>query len=268
MLTEGIVVDLLQHMDTAQTEAIKGEQASRMRALKPSAYVREMKPNEILASSLAFTSDLSEVTVLRIAQSSVNGPTVDPSYINILSKLSLSSREGNRQHEKLVFLFLDSLTPLLYKQSPMSFVLNTLLQAKYNLLHSLPTPAAASPMEIMNLNGKNPAYMIVASMLNAGHSALKQYFEHTVVTLREINEEMAKDHPTSGIFSINACDELFNRTPTYIRPVSFNKATLTDPPHQVSPASSHSSRESRRAVAAYRQEVDIMLTPSLLQSFL
>jgi hypothetical protein len=147
----------------------------------------------------------------------------------------------------------------------MSFVLNTLLQAKYNLLHSLPTPAAASPMEIMNLNGKKPAYMIVASMLNAGHSALKQYSEHTVVTLREIKDDMAQDHPTSGILTLKACDELFNRTPTSIRPVSFNKATLTDLPHQVSPPSSQSSRESRRAVAAYRQEVDLMQTPSLLQ---
>jgi hypothetical protein len=89
------------------------------------------------------------------------------------------------------------------------------------------------------------------------------YAEHNVVTLRGIKEEMAKDHPTSGVFYPNVCDELFNITHT-LRPVSFNKATLTYPPHQVCPASSQSSRESRRAVAAYRQEVDLMHTPSLL----
>ena len=73
----------------------------------------------------------------------------------------------------------------------MSFVLNTLLQAKYNLLHSLPTPAAASPMEVLNQNGKDPAYMIVASMFNAGQSALTQYSKYTVVTLKDIMEKMA-----------------------------------------------------------------------------
>jgi hypothetical protein len=127
-----------------------------------------MKPSEIETSALEFITDLSEDTVLRIAHSSVNGPTVDPSYIDILAKLSLSSKEINRQHGNLVFLFLDSLTPLLHKESPMSFVLNTLLQAKYNLLHTLPTPTAALPKEVLNQKGRDPAYMIVASLFNAG----------------------------------------------------------------------------------------------------
>ncbi len=47
ILTEHIVENLLNHMDAAQDEAIKAEQASRGRALKPSAYVRQMKPYEI-----------------------------------------------------------------------------------------------------------------------------------------------------------------------------------------------------------------------------
>jgi hypothetical protein len=130
-----------------------------------------------------------------------------------------------------VFLFLDSISHLLHKVSPISFVLNTLLQYKDNSLHSLATPAAASPMEVLNQNGKDPAYMIVASMLNAGQSALSQYTKYTVVTLKDIVEEMAKDHPTSGKFPPNVCDELFKRTPPSPRPVISHKATLTDPPH-------------------------------------
>jgi hypothetical protein len=185
-------------MDAAQNEAIKAVQASRGRAAKPSAYVRLMKPAEIETSALDFSTDLDENTVIRITHASVTGPTVDPSYINILTKLSISRREINRKHESLVFLFLDSLTHLLHKESPISFVLNTLLQYKYNSLHSLATPAAASPIEVLNQNGKQPAYMIVASMLNAGQSALSQYSRYTVVTLKDIVEEMAKDHPTSG----------------------------------------------------------------------
>jgi hypothetical protein len=119
-------------MDTAQGEYLQREQAQRMRALKNTSYVREMKPDEITESALTFISDISSETVLRIAHASVNGPTVDPTYIDILSKLSLSNRESNRKFESLVFLFLNSLMPLLHKESPMSFVLNTLLQAKYN----------------------------------------------------------------------------------------------------------------------------------------
>ena len=132
ILTEHIVENLLNHMDAAQDAAIKAEQASRRRALEPFAYVRQMKPSEIKTSALEFITDLSEDTVLRIALPSVNGPTVDPPFIDILTKLSLSSKEINRQHESLVFLFLDSLTHLLHEESPMSFVLNTLLQYKYN----------------------------------------------------------------------------------------------------------------------------------------
>jgi hypothetical protein len=95
ILTEHIVENLLNHMDAAQNEAIKAEQASRGRALKPIAYIRQMKPSQIETSALEFITDLSEDTVIRIAHASVNGPTVDPSYIDILTKLSLSSREIN-----------------------------------------------------------------------------------------------------------------------------------------------------------------------------
>jgi hypothetical protein len=143
-------------MDIAQGEYLQREQAQRMRALKHTSYVREMKPNEITDSASTFISQISNETVLRIAHASVQGPTVDPTYINILSRLTLSNRESNQKYESLVFLFLKSLMPLLYKESPMSFVFNTLLQAKYNLLHKLPTPAAATPPAIMNLNGKTP----------------------------------------------------------------------------------------------------------------
>ncbi len=84
ILTEHIVDNLLNHMDAAQNEAIKAEQASRGRALKPSAYVRQMKPSEIETSALEFKSDLTD-TVIRIAHASVNGPTVDPAYMIVAS---------------------------------------------------------------------------------------------------------------------------------------------------------------------------------------
>ncbi len=75
ILTEHIVENLLNHMDAAQNEAIKAEQASRGRAAKPSAYVRLMKPAEIETSALNFSTDLDENTVLRIAHASVTHPT-------------------------------------------------------------------------------------------------------------------------------------------------------------------------------------------------
>jgi hypothetical protein len=80
-------------MDAAQDEAIKADQASRGRALKPSVYVRQMKPSEIEISALEFITDLSEDTVLRIAHSSVNGPTVDPTYIDILANCHFPARK-------------------------------------------------------------------------------------------------------------------------------------------------------------------------------
>jgi hypothetical protein len=86
-------------------------------------------------------------------------------------------------------------------------------------------------MEVLNQNGKDPAYTIVASMFNAGQSALTQYSIYTAVTLKDILEEMAKYHPTSGKFTPNACDELFQQTPPSPRPVVSHKATFTDPPH-------------------------------------
>jgi hypothetical protein len=105
--------------------------------------------------------------------------------------------------------------------------------------------------------------MTVSAMFNAGHFALSQYTDNNVVTLQSIKQDMAREHPTSGFFTPNVCDELFNITHT-LRPVSYNKAAITVPPHHVSPPSSQSSRESRRAVEAYKQEVNLMHTPSLL----
>jgi hypothetical protein len=51
LLIDDIVADLLQHMDTAQGELLHREQVQRMRALKHTAYVRQMKLYEITESS-------------------------------------------------------------------------------------------------------------------------------------------------------------------------------------------------------------------------
>jgi hypothetical protein len=146
--------------------------------------------------------------------------------------------------------FLQSLEHLLHKEEPISIVLNVLLQSKFNSLHSMEPPAAASPMEELRKNGKEPAYMIVVSMLNAAQSSLAHYSKHTVVTLQDITEELAKVHPTSGKFTPNACDELFLKTPPSPKPKTTEQSTNTDPPYQASPPSSQSSKESRRAVQA------------------
>jgi hypothetical protein len=154
LLTDDIIADLLQHIDTAQGDLHRQEQAQKMRALQHTAYIRQMKQKEIVDTATSFVSQISTDTVLRIAQAAITGPTVDPTYIYIISRLSVSHRVQNQKYESLVLLFLNSLTPLLYKDSPISFVLNTLLQAKYNLLNTLPTHAATSPSEVMNLHGK------------------------------------------------------------------------------------------------------------------
>ncbi len=180
--------------------------------------------------------------------------------------MSGSSKDISQQHESLVHLFLNSIEHLLHKEDPISFVLNVLLQFKYNSLHSLDSSVAASPMEALRKSGKEPAYMIVSSMLNAAQSAHAHYSKHTVVTLQDIKEELVKVHSTSGKFTPNVCDELFNKTPPSPKPITFDQSTLTDPPYQVSPPSSQSSQESRKAVQAYKNEqVDLMQTPSLLQ---
>jgi hypothetical protein len=137
-------------MDTSQGDLLRQEQVQKMRALQHTAYVRQMKQEEIIDTASSFISQISTDTILRIEQAAVTGPTVDPTYINILSRLMVSHRDRNQKYESLVSLFLKSLTPLLYKESPISFVPNTLLQAKYNLLNTLPTHATASPLEVMN----------------------------------------------------------------------------------------------------------------------
>jgi hypothetical protein len=76
-----------------------------------------MQPDGITESALTYISEISNETVLRIAHASVHGPTVDPTYINILSKLTLSNRESNQKFESLVFLFLYSLK-LTYAPAP------------------------------------------------------------------------------------------------------------------------------------------------------
>jgi hypothetical protein len=112
-LTDHIMVAFLTHMDTAQNDAIKAEQASRGRAAKPVIYVRQMKDPEIQAASFNFSTNIEKYTMLRIAHASGTGPTVDPSFVDVLNKLSCSSKLANRQHECLVHLFLQSLRRML-----------------------------------------------------------------------------------------------------------------------------------------------------------
>jgi hypothetical protein len=56
ILSDDKVADLLQHMNTAHGEYLQREQAQRMRALKHTSYVREMKPDAITESAFTFIS--------------------------------------------------------------------------------------------------------------------------------------------------------------------------------------------------------------------
>jgi hypothetical protein len=68
----------MQHMDTAQGDLLHQVQAQRKRALKHTAYVRQMKPEEIIDTATSYISQFSPESVLRIARAAVTGPTVDP----------------------------------------------------------------------------------------------------------------------------------------------------------------------------------------------
>jgi hypothetical protein len=148
---------------------------------------------------------------INITQSAVTGSCVDPTYMAILSELSELQSEINQDFQKILFLFLNSIKTLLkHRGSALSFVLTTLLQAKYNILNDLPTLATLSPSQLARETGESPEYSVVSAMLAAGHVSLSSFQDKEVVTLQglvTLRQEMTRINPISGQFNPTVCEQ-------------------------------------------------------------
>jgi hypothetical protein len=74
-------------------------------------------------------------------------------------------------------------TLLKNRGSALSFVLNTLLQAKYNMLNAIVTPATVTPSQLSREAGESPEYSIVSAMLAAGYVSMSSFGDNDKVTL-------------------------------------------------------------------------------------
>jgi hypothetical protein len=129
-------------------------------------------------------------------------------------------------------------------------VLNTLLQAKYNILNALPTLATVPPSQLSRETGESPEYSIVSAMLAAGHVSLSSFQDKKVVTLRGLQHEMARLNPISGMFTPSVCDQMFNNTPHIVKHITHSKATSTPTTKKMSSPSSRTSCEPTHAQAS------------------
>jgi hypothetical protein len=181
-----------------------------------------MSPQEIIDTITTYSTHAPTEAVINIIQSAVTGPYVDPTYMAILKHRE--SQTNNQEFQKIVFLFLNSMKSLLkHRESALSFVLNTLLQAKYNLLNDLPTLATLSPSRLARETGESPEYSVVSAMLAAGHASLSSFQDQVEVTLQDLREEMTRINPISGPFTPSVCEQLFNNTPAQVKPIPTNK---------------------------------------------
>jgi hypothetical protein len=102
---------------------------------------------------------------------------VDPTYLTIFQDLSLElEQRNNQEYERLVFLFLKSMKSLLKnRENALSFIINTLLQAKYKELNAIVTPITLTPSQLSSETGESPEYSVVATMLVARHVAMSSF---------------------------------------------------------------------------------------------
>jgi hypothetical protein len=151
------VLELLHHVDTAQGQLLNQEHAHKLHAHKATLYVRQLSPTEISEKALSYSTHAPTDNIINITQTAVTRPYVDPTYMAILSELSESHSGENQEFQKVVFLFINSMETLLqHKESALSFVLNTLLHAKYNILTDLPTLATMSSSQRARETGEHP----------------------------------------------------------------------------------------------------------------
>jgi hypothetical protein len=173
--TDEMVIELLQHVETTHSTLLAQEQAHRMRKQKTTLYVRQMSPTEIIDTATTYYTHAPTEAFVNIAQAAVTGPSVDPTYMAILAELS-EEQHDNQEFEMIVFLFLNSMKTLLKNRGPaLSFVLNTLLQAKYKVLNAVPTLATLTPSQLARETGESPEYSIVSAMLAAGYVSMSSF---------------------------------------------------------------------------------------------
>jgi hypothetical protein len=120
--TDEMVVELLKHVDTVQGALLHQEQAQRMRANKPTLYVRGMPPDETIDTDRSYNTHAPPEGVINIAEGGVTCPYIDPTYMAILYELTESHTEDNQEFQKIVFLFINSMRTLLqHRESALSF---------------------------------------------------------------------------------------------------------------------------------------------------
>jgi hypothetical protein len=69
--TDEMVIELLQHVETAQSTLLAQEQMHRMCNQEPTLYVRHMYSHEIIDSATTYSTHAPTEAVINIAQASV-----------------------------------------------------------------------------------------------------------------------------------------------------------------------------------------------------
>jgi hypothetical protein len=149
--TNEMVIKILEHVGTAQITLLAQEQKHRISDQEPTLNVRQMSSQEIFDTANAYSTHAPTEAVNNQAQAAVQH-TVDPTYMTILQELSVElEQHDNHEYEKIVFLFLKSMKSLLKNRgNALSFIINTLLQAMYNTLNAIVTPATLTPSLLSN----------------------------------------------------------------------------------------------------------------------
>jgi hypothetical protein len=97
-----MVIEILDHVGTAQSTLLAQEQKHRISHQEPTLYVRQMSSQEMFDTANAYTTQAPTEAVNNIAQAAVR-PTVDPTYVTILQELSIElEQHDNHEYEKIV----------------------------------------------------------------------------------------------------------------------------------------------------------------------
>jgi hypothetical protein len=108
-----MVIEILEHVGTAQSTLLAQEQKHRISHQEPMLYVRQMSSQEIFDTVNAYSTHAPTQGVNNIAQAAVQ-PTVDPTYMTILQELSVElEQHDNHEYKKIVFLLLKSMKYML-----------------------------------------------------------------------------------------------------------------------------------------------------------
>jgi hypothetical protein len=81
-----MVIEILDHVGTAQLTLLAQEQKQRISQQEPTLYVRQMSSQEIFDTATAYSTHAPTEAFINIAQAAVR-PTVDPTYMAILQEL-------------------------------------------------------------------------------------------------------------------------------------------------------------------------------------